>query len=224
MKPTHLAAALVVSLLICTLTGCDAATRPPQDKSASGELDFGTVSGSTYSNRFFGFTLTLPEGWSIQSQEAQRDMLKRGGEMIAGSDKNLKALAKASELQTVPLLTAFAHPMGAPVAHNAGINAVAERVEHMPGIRKGSDYLFHMRKALEAGQMKVVFPKDVWTERVGGRDFDVMPLELPVGALTVRQRYYVVVLKGYALGFITSASSSNDEAQLKKIIDSVRFN
>jgi len=212
-------ATLMVSLWICVLTGCDAANKSPR-----GELDFGTISGSTYSNKYFGLTITLPNGWATQDHEAQRKLMKHGTEMIAGDDKNLQALAKASELQTVNLLAAFAHPVGAPVAFNPSIACLAERLDKFPGIKRGSDYLFHVRKAMEAGQIKVIFPKDVWSERLGGREFDVMPLEITVGATTVRQRYYALVHKGYALGCITSASTNDQELQLKPVMESVTFN
>ena len=168
--------------------------------------------------------MTLPDGWTVQDHEAQQKLMKRGAELIAGGDKNLQALVKASELQTVNLLAAFAHPVGAPVAFNPSIACVAERLDQLPGIKRGSDYLFHARKALEAGQIKVAFPKDVWSERLGGREFDVMLLEMTVGATTIRQRYYVLVHKGYALAFVASATTSDEEAQLKRVMESVTFN
>jgi hypothetical protein len=190
---------------------------------STAKLDFGTLSSSTYSNKYFGLTVMLPEGWAVQDHQAQQKMMKLGGEMIAGGDKNLQALVKASEPQTVNLFAAFAHPVGAPVAFNPSIVCVAERLDQLPGIKRGSDYLFHMRRALEAGQVKVAFPKDVWSERLGGREFDVMFIEMTVGATTIRQRYYVLVHKGYALGFVASASTSDEETQLKRVMESVTF-
>ena len=218
MTAKYRAVTLVVSLCISVAAGCDSANKSPEEK-----LDLGTLSGPTYSNNYFGLTVTVPEGWAVQPHEAQQKIMKRGAEIMTGGDKNLQAAVKASETKTVSLLVAFAHPMGAPVAFNPSIACVAERLDQLPGIKRGSDYLFHARKLLEAGQIRVTFPKDVWSERLGGREFDVMLLEMTVGATTIRQRYYVLVHKGYALGFVTSASTSDEEAKVRRVMESVTF-
>jgi hypothetical protein len=131
---------------------------------------------------------------------------------------------RASELQTVNLFMAFKHPIGAPVDFNPSIMGIAERIRHMPGIKKGKDYLFHARKAMEAGQIKMSITKEISTEQVAGRAFDVMHIEIPGANVKARQKYYATIIKGYALVLIVSFSTDEEQSALEDILESVTLN
>lgn len=192
-------------------------------KSAAEEIDFGTTENSVYSNTYFGLAITIPAEWSIQDQESRERITKMGEDIISGDDKNLGAVIKASELQTLNLLMAFKHPLGAPVTFNPSMACVAERIRDMPGIKRGSDYLFHARKALESSQMDFSFPNDISTEKLGGVDFDIMHVQISLLGNTVQQKYYAAVIKDYALSFIASFSTEDESAIMNKILKSINF-
>ncbi len=215
MSPGKIICTVQVLALTLLFAGCS--------KKASDEIDFGTLNNSVYRNEYFGFSATFPKDWSVQDQTAQRRLMKRGTQLIAGDDANLKAMVKASELQTVNLFAVFEHPVGSPVESNPNILSLAEQVRDMPGIKRGKDYFFQVRKMLEAGQMQVEFPKDYYSERLGGVEFDVMELEIPVRGKTIKQKYYAAIQKGYALSFIISFSTDDEAAALQKILDSIAF-
>ena len=187
------------------------------------EIDFGTVNNSVYQNEYFGLTVDLPPEWSIQDQEARQRMTELGGEMVAGDDKNLKAAVKASEMTTVNLFAAFKHPVGTPVPYNPNIMCLAERVRHIPGIKKGDDYLFHSKKFLESSQMQVSFPKEMSAEAIGGIQFGVMHVEMSMAGMTIRQKYYAAIIKGYALVFIVTFSTDEEESVLEDILRTTAF-
>jgi hypothetical protein len=215
MSRTKLLCTVQIIVLAVLLIGCG--------KKASDEIDFGTFNKSVYTNNYFGLTVTIPADWSIQDQEAQRRIMKLGGKMVAGDDKNLKSLMKASELKTVNLFAAFKYPAGTPVAFNPSIMALAEKVSQLPGIKRGKDYLFFARQILESGQMQVSFPKEIYTERLGGVDFDVMDLELSVRGITIKEKYYAAIIKGYALSFIVAFTNDEEESSDQKILNIVTF-
>jgi hypothetical protein len=200
-------------ILLVLLLGCR--------KKASDEIDFGAFNKSTYSNKYFGLTITVPADWSVQDREAQERIKKIGREAVAGDDKNLNAVMKASELQTVQLFTVFQHPLGTPVTSNPAIMGLAEMVRQMPGIQRGRDYHFQVKKTLQAGQMEVSFPKDSYTERLGGVEFDVLDQELKIRGLVIKQRYYTVIKKGYALSFILSFTTDEEQAAVRKVLETV---
>jgi hypothetical protein len=199
--------------------GCSNPAKP-----ASEEIDFGTLNGSVYHNNYFNLTATLPSEWNYLDLEARQRMMNAGVKLVAGQDKNLSATLKAGELQTVNLLSAFKHKLGAPVPFNPSVQCIAERVRHMPGIERGKDYQFHAKKLLQAGQMKFTFPKDTTTETLGGASFDVMYMELSLPTVTVRQKYYTTIMNGYALTFIVSFSTEEEETVLLEVLKTVSFN
>jgi hypothetical protein len=126
-------------------------------------------------------------------------------------------------MTTLNLLSAFKHPVGTPVPFNANIVCMAERIRHMPGIKKGKDYLYHSKRLLESSQMQVKFPMEMSTESIGGREFDVMYTTMSMAGVTIYQKYYVVISKGYALAFIVSFTTAEDESALQDIINTVSF-
>ena len=194
------------------------------EKSPSDEIDFGGINNSVYRNKYFGLSIQIPSKWSIQDQDARQLIMKAGTEMVAGEDKNLKAVLKATELQTVNLLAVFEHPLGSPVAFNPNMACLAEQTRQMPGIKRGKDYHFHTRKILESGQVDVTFPKDISTENLGGVDFDIMHLQMVLPGITVQQKYYATIMKGYALVCIVTFSNEEQEATLDTMLDSIEFN
>jgi hypothetical protein len=204
-----------IIVLAMLLAGCG--------KKASDEIDFGTFNNSTYKNNYFGLSVTIPSDWSIQDQDAQRRLMKLGGKLISGDDKNLQAVLKASELQVVNLFGVFKYAQGSPVTFNPSILSLAENVHQLPGIKRGKDYHFHARKVLESGQMQISFPKDIYTQQLGGVDFDVMETEMSVRGMVIKQKYYATIMKGYALCFIQSFTTNEEEASLQKVLDTVTF-
>lgn len=190
---------------------------------ASDEIDFGTIENSTYTNNYFGLSVKLPPEWSVQDQKAQNKLMELGTKMISSEDKNLNVAIKALEQKTINLFAVFQHPVGAPVNFNPSIVCIAERVRETPGIKSGKDYLFHFRKTLESSQMKFAFPKEVTTEKLGGRDFYVLYSEMPIAGMIVRQKSYATVTKGYALTFAISFTNEEEQTALDNVLSTVAF-
>ena len=202
-------------LLIFTIFACHETT--------SDKIDFGSIENSVYRNEYFGLTLPIPFEWSVQDQETQKMFMDIGGEMIAGDDKNLKALIKASELRVFKLLTILKYPLGEPVPFNPNIICIAEQVIHMPGIKNGKDCHFHGKRLLESSQLEYSFPKEIYTEQIGGMDFDVMTMQISMVGQTIKQKSYVAVIKGYALGLIVSFTNEEEESEIDQVLGSLSF-
>ena len=215
MLPPRLFLKAQIIVLVVLLTGCV--------KKANDEIDFGTFNNSTYTNNYFGLSVAVPSDWSIQDQKAQQRLMNLGENIVAGDDKAMKTAMKAAELQTVNMFAVYKYPLGSPVTNNPAIAAVAEKVGQFPGIKRGKDYLFQVRQTLESGQMQVSFPKDFYTQQLGGVDFDVMDLELNIRGVTVKEKYYAAIMKGYAMSFIVMFRGDDEDPVQKTILDSVAF-
>ena len=190
---------------------------------ASEEVDFGTFENGVYRNKYFGMRITIPPDWSIQDRESMEGMMKTGARVVSGDNKNLQAATKAAELQSVNLFAAFKHPVGSPVVHNPNVICMAERVRHMPGIKRGRDYHFHSKRLLEASPLDVKFPKDVFSETLNGVEFDVLYTEISMPTTTVKQEQYVTTAKGYAIVLSITYTTEEEKSSLKEILNSVSF-
>lgn len=187
------------------------------------EIEFGTIEGSVYSNNYFGFSITLPETWDLQGGESLAELQKYGRKMIAGDNKNLDRVLKASELSTVNLFTCFQFPLGTPTDYNSNILAIAEKVSHLPGIKSGDDYLEHAKKLLAQSKMTVTFPKPIYSETLGGKSFDVMSTHMQIGIMSIHQKMYVTILNGYALAFAITYKDSTIQKELEDVLTSITF-
>jgi hypothetical protein len=206
-----LVAGLVCSVLII---GCS-------DKKA---IDFGTFEAGSYRNTFFELMLSIPDSWHILDLESRLEIMKRGGEIVAGENKSLKAAIKAADLQSINLLTAYEHPPGAAVAANPGIMLIAEKVTHAPGIKRGSDYHYHAKKLMKFSRMKVSYPKEIYEKTIDGITFDIMETEITMGpGVVIRQRQYATIMKGYALMMALTYQDESGLNQLEKIVDTLTF-
>lgn len=190
---------------------------------ATDKIGFGTLENGIYRNEYFGMRVVLPDDWHPLDDESRKKVMETGRKMIAGQDKNLQAALDASELDTVNLLMVYKHPQGAPVPFNPSLSCVAEKVSHLPGIKTGRDYLYHVKKGIEASRVSYVFDQNIYSENIGGVTFDAQNMRLSAGPWLIQQKYYAAVMKGYALGFVVTYTTPWEQEALKGILASVHF-
>lgn len=180
-------------------------------------LDYGKVTGSSYANNFFGFRMTIPFGWRVQGQQVKDLLSEKGRESIKTGNAQTNAQIDSSVDNTVNLLTLFKYEVGASTDFNSSFICGAE---WLPRAMNANQYLSNAKRVLEMSQQPgQYFYKPFTTETVGGESFTVME----VGNSSLSQKYYVSMKKGYALFFILTYASDEDEAILRQAIRSVRF-
>lgn len=179
-------------------------------------LDYGKVSGSSYANIFFGFSLTIPYGWRVQGKEVKDMLSEKGRESIKTDNAQTNAQMDASISNTVNLLTVFKYDVGSSADFNASLICGAEWLSN-PSL-SANLYLVNAKRVIERSQQQGIF-KPFTTETIGGEGFAVMEVEIS----SVRQKYYVSIKKGYALFFILTYAKDEDEAVLRQAMRSVRF-
>jgi predicted RNA-binding Zn-ribbon protein involved in translation (DUF1610 family) len=191
-----------------------------------GGIDSGTIKDSVYKNRYFGFEVTLPESWSPVDRDAQEKMTDMAGKMLAGNNRSLEGLLNASSEDAVSMFTVFKHPLGTPVPFNPSVVCMAQKVNHFPGIKKGSDYLYHLKTVLDTldfGPISVEYSGSTNTEELGGVDFDVLDLRVQIGNTAITQKHYARIMKGYVLSYTLTYQAWDDMEELDSCLETVRF-
>ncbi|MBI4522479.1 MAG: hypothetical protein HY695_01560 [Deltaproteobacteria bacterium] len=187
------------------------------------KIDLGTIKGSVYKNSYFGFSVRLPDTWQIQDNETRQMLMTQGRRITAGSDKEIQESLDASALQTVNLLTAFQYPLGSAVGYNPAFLVVAERINNDARFSRGRDYLLASRSMLEKSLLKPSFGNNLLSEVLGGVSFDIMEVKLKTDRLTVQQRHYATIKKGYVLVVSISYTTERELQLLKGVLQSVKF-
>jgi hypothetical protein len=187
------------------------------------KINSGTIKNSVYSNAYFGFTLRIPDKWHVLDDKAEETIMNVGRQALFGEDKNLKKATDVSEPETVNLLTILKHPLESEVHYNPGLACIAEKIDHPPGIKEGKDCLYRVKQFLETSELEPAFPKEIYSQTLGGIDFDVLYIEFNYGNMVVKQKYYTTIMKGYALSFIISFATEEDLKSLKQSLESINF-
>lgn len=211
---TPIIAVLFFAILI---SGCKVETTPDN-------FDYGKVEGNKYVNSYFDLEMDVPADWFVQSQEQMDNITRVGKDMVAGDDENMKAIVKASDVNTANLLGVFQHEYGSAVQFNPNFLVIAENVKAAPGMRTGSDYLFQSRRLLTQSQFQYDrIDESFEKETINGTDFYKMNAEVSLMGITIRQIYYSAILKGFSFNVIISYSSDEQKDALLKVINSMTF-
>jgi len=188
-------------------------------------IDFGEFEAGVYTNSFFDIMLSLPDSWHVLNLESRMEIMKRGGEIVAGDNKSLKAAIDAADLKSLNLLSAYESPPGAAVSTNPGIMLIAEKITHAAGIKRGSDYHFQAKKLMKLSRMKVSYPGEIYEMIIDGVSFDVMETEITIGqGVVIRQRQHATIMNGYALLVALTYQDKYGLGRLEEIVETITFN
>ena len=187
-------------------------------------FDYGHIENGKYVNSFFKFEIALPDGWIVQSQEQMDNRTKRGADLITGDDKTKNALIKAASINLANLLSVYQYEVGAPVDFNSNISIVAENINQSPGIKTGSDYLFHARKYLKESPLGIEHIDENFNkEIIGGIEFYKMKYFMNINHIKINQIYYSTISNGFSLSFIITFSDEVQQQELLKSVNSLNF-
>lgn len=187
-------------------------------------FDYGKTVDNVYTNNFFDLEVTLPEGWSVQSQAQTEELAKIGQDMIAGEDSDFRAAILASEINIANLLSVFQFELGTPVAYNPCFALVAENVSSGENIREGKDYLTEARNFLNQSQVKYNHIDEIFTkEIINGTTFYIMDCNIDYMGNRINQRYYSTVKNGFALNAIISFIDEEQRAALEATVGTMKI-
>lgn len=207
---------LIVSTLLLFLFSCNINSQKT--------IDFGIFESGVYKNKFFDLRVKIPESWHTVDDDSRIELMKKGADLIAGDDENLKAIFNAADLDSINLLIVTEYPLGAPVSYNPSFIIMAEKVVHLPGIVRGKDYHFHTKKLIESSAITVSYPIDIYEDQLGTEyTFDIMELEINIGKIKYFQKHYAIIMKGYALIFALTYSNKEELEKLDNIIETIEF-
>lgn len=195
----------------------------PENKAAS-EVGYGSLSGHTYSNDYFGLTVSIPEDWYIQSREEADELTRIGKAAVlgTGADPNFKAAAEAPQTTSIQLLSTFRHPPGTPGVFNSSVMIMAERVKHLPGIRTGAEFCAQLKQGLGMTALKSDSDNVESGLKIGSLDAYYLPARMKVGTTIVHQRYYATRHKDYVLVLIVSYTTDEELKAAETILANIK--
>lgn len=171
----------------------------------------GTVEERTYSNKKFGFQLTVPDNWYIGGADFEK-VLKSNGHDISVD----LATSKASRSIDV-LMTAFRSETG---SGGAILRITSEDLRLNPQIKDAVDYFDAITAAYASAKLPPDFVYSATkAEKLGTKQFAYLDTSSNAG----KKRMYATVKNGFALMFTLSYTSDEDLQTLKHILETGNF-
>lgn len=90
--------------------------------------DDGEVVGHTYSNKFFGLRVTIPQGWVVLNEVGKQEFMERSKSAIAPKSADERKRMEQSLARSYNLLTAGQHTIAPQGETSASLLCVAERL------------------------------------------------------------------------------------------------
>jgi len=215
MKIMKKTVGLILALTLIFATGCS--------NGAKKAITMGTLEGTKYTNEYFGLELNVPESWHIATEEEKAAIMQAGHDAVAENNEDLAKKADLAKEKTLNLLISFKHPL-THQGTNPNVIIMAENLGLLGSVavKTGKDYLEITKTSMEQAGMGYTF-SDTTTEKLGGKDFDVLVATLDAGTIIVTQKYYAAIIDGYALTLITTSYSDEEAADIKGFVDNIAF-
>jgi hypothetical protein len=195
------------------------AQTPPSASPAADVPDFGSVSGATYTNNYFGLRLAIPAGWSVQDSNFKKQISDKGKELVTSDDPSKKSELNRAVDNTLNLITITERPPGEPGPPNSVFICGAEKP--MSGVKTDADYMLALRNTLKYSQVPITIEKDVYPEQIGGAAFSVIDFNTNFSGVIVSQKYYAHFVKDYVLFFIITYKTPEQLKTNAEILRSV---
>lgn len=219
MKYLKLLFCLVILAMLC-VSGSSQTVKTTTSQAESKLPDDGAVNGSTYSNKYFGLTLTIPPGWDVQGQDVKQGIKERGKVLVTSEDPTKREELDKALDNTINLLTLSQAPVEPNPAFKPLLIALADKVPAGAPNMTDAEYFSALKNTFQYSQVPITLEKDIYLESVGATSFSVIGMSLDFKGVIVRQKYYAHVKKGYALCFILSFQKDDQLRALEGILRS----
>lgn len=194
-----------------------------KEKNLPDNFDFGTTDQGMYTNDYFDMKIQFDPSWAVQDKQQVNNLVESASDITMKDNQNLKSIVKASMVNSAYLLTVFKHEIGTPVEFNPSFMVIAENTKNFPGIKDGSDYLFHAKKLLDQTNLEYRYEKEVFEKKVSNANFHILEAKIDIPGKTITQEYYATVTNGFSLSFIASYMNEDERDELYQIINNIKI-
>lgn len=170
-----------------------------------------------------GVTVTKPDDWYQMSDQDTGRLMQRGMEVAAGDDKVMARAMDASRARTLALFAVLQFPPGAPVPFNPSLLGNAENISELPGIKRGADYFFHVKRTLSMSGLAYEIVSEPAPYTIDGQSFDRAELRMEVNGTTVEQAIYLARHGDYMVSIVQSWSGDDQRATTQAVLDGIKL-
>ena len=196
---------------------------PKPEDSTVPRPDAGSISGTIYTNQFFGFSYEFPKGWTVLGTDVSRALLQMGGAMLSSGDPVLQDAQRAVIQNDYPLFMAQEGLTKGGGISQRSIQIRALKSSDELGMHSGKEFveMLSASRKLFQGAIELAGPPEEFT--AGGKKFWRGNLSAKVGNGNITASEIAIVEKGYLLLFSFVAPDAAGRDELVDTMQSLRF-
>ena len=198
------------------------ATPIPAEQTFGPTPEDGSISGSTYTNKFFRFSYEFPKSWIVMSSEAARATVEVGSVLMSTGDPTEQDTKQATLKKGHPLLFVMEGRVRNQPIVLSSVQITALEAQGMSGLAPETLLKSIGERLEQAGAT----PQGAGSPEkllLGGRDFWKINVTVPLGGGTRYVSEIVTFDKEFALFFVLATSSAASLAQMEQSLQSIRF-
>jgi hypothetical protein len=169
-----------------------------------------TLEGNTYSNWFFKFQLSVPQGWTIGNKQDFDKAVETRNSGRRPDEKMAKQMESISHL----LLMAMETPLGTPAESTLSIILMAVDVRSEPSILTGKDYETLTAQSLKQKGNNREQLNEPYLVKLGSKEFYRVDFKVGVLDRTQHQAYFATIENRHALLITVTADTETEVNQL----------
>jgi len=201
-------------VIVCS-SGCNNSRKIPKD------FDYGSWTGPTYKNDFFGFSITIPKDWYIAEKEEMKAIMKDGFEELQNAnlsnEKEIKKVAKIAEITTANLFAVMRYSEEEALEKEDFNPNIASLVEKLPAKMDRAQYVKIARHTLSEAIPNLVVKSET-NKMVGGQEFVSLEMEFEMYGIPIYQEQLICLKNGFAVYFCLTWLDDSDKKQLDAIM------
>ena len=182
------------------------------------EIQLGSWDGQTYTNSWTGITFTLPDGWTVLTNDQIQEIAGTGGELIEESlDMDSGSLTAANGVDTYEFYAVRGD--GTAVFFGDIVNPAAAGTPSMTP----EEFLQQTNSMLQATDGLTVTTEDPVETTFGpltGMQMNMTTVAEDID-LTTAMSYFVSAKDGYLLVYLLTASSQEGAAEVVDLIEQI---
>jgi|GEM_PF-3548166 len=204
--------------------GTEKAKNPPattENLSAQEIAESGSYDGKVYRNEFLKLSITLPEKWTLLSDDVNKAALEAGKDEISkNKSQKGKEEVEKSISNTRVLFQALPFPPGSP--DNTAVFACG--IEKLQSTNSTvQTYAEQNKKLVLAANEKATLKKDLYSTVLDGVTFSTFEIAVEKEGMSYNQTYIVTYRKGIAFFFVLTFFDNTYKETLANSLKTLTF-
>jgi len=208
---------------VVSVPGCDKSRKIPNKIPSN--FDYGSWTGSTYRNDFFGFSITVPENWYVSGDEDMKIKMDRAQDMDFVNNEEAKKQRKVADITTANLLFTARYSTEEAIKKQVSNPNIALIAENLPSGAQQIDRAKYV-KAYCQGISQVtpdLVIKSQTNKTIGGQEFTSVEVQFSIQEVPIYQEHLICLKNDFALCFALSSLDDSEKQQLDDIMATLKW-